>query len=104
MQIALLVATLITVLAIGQLADSASVKSGSLSPVRIVSVKDHSIRLKLKKLIRIFEADNIKDRNVVVVSIADAFREDKVFLTNFLIRYLNAKVSQGLVIISPKLI
>lgn len=60
--------------------------------VQVVAFKDHLFQLKLDDLKTILEADNIKDRYVVVVSIAGAFRKGKSFLLNFFIKYLNAQV------------
>lgn len=63
-------------------------------PVQIVShTENHSFQLELSNLKRILEADEIKNRDVVVVSIAGAFRKGKSFLLNFFIRYLEAQVT-----------
>ena len=61
--------------------------------VQIIKPENHSIQLQLDELKSILEADDIKDRHVVVVSIAGAMRKGKSFLLNFFIRYLYAQVS-----------
>lgn len=58
----------------------------------IVSV-NHTFQLQENELKNILEADAVKDRHVVVVSIAGAFRQGKSFLMNFFLEYLYAKVS-----------
>lgn len=60
--------------------------------IQIITPVNHSYTLQLDELKRILEVDDIKDRHVVVVSIAGAFRQGKSFLLNFFIRYLNAQV------------
>ena len=61
--------------------------------IQIITPVKHSYTLELSDLKRILEMDDIKDRHVVVVSIAGAFRQGKSFLMNFFIRYLTAQVS-----------
>jgi len=41
---------------------------------------------------RIVMQDDVKDRQVVVVSVAGAFRKGKSFMLNFFIRFLQSKV------------
>lgn len=62
-------------------------------PVQIVSPADHAFQLELEQLENILLKDEIRDRYVVVVSIAGAYRKGKSFLMNFLLKYLNAQVS-----------
>lgn len=60
--------------------------------IRILSPVNKSMLLKLNDLKHILEADDIKDRYVVVVSVAGALQQRKSFLPEFLIQYLNAQV------------
>lgn len=64
----------------------------SSNGVQIITLNNHSMHLELENVKRILEADDIKHRHVVVVSIAGGLREGKSFLLNFFIRYLNAQV------------
>lgn len=66
----------------------------SAGPIQIVSPVNHSFHLELNELDRILSSDDIKDRHVVVVSIAGAFRKGKSFLLNFFLRYLYAQVTE----------
>ncbi|XP_055309693.1 atlastin-like [Sitodiplosis mosellana] len=59
--------------------------------VQILSPVDHCFQLKLNDLESILNADDIKDRRIVVVSIAGAFRKGKSFLMNFFLKYLYAQ-------------
>ncbi|XP_055323105.1 atlastin-like [Sitodiplosis mosellana] len=59
--------------------------------VRIITPVNHTFLLELNELKPILENDNIKDRHVVVVSIAGAFRQGKSFLLNFFVKYLQAQ-------------
>lgn len=64
--------------------------------IQIISpTNNHSFELKLSELNKLLQDDDIKDRNVVVVSIAGAFRQGKSFLLNFFIKYLQAQVSKS---------
>lgn len=70
----------------------ASADIGSTKAVQIIAPADHEFKLRLDVLKRILEVDNIKDHDVVVVSIAGAFRKGKSFLMNFFLKYLYAQV------------
>lgn len=61
--------------------------------VRIISTENHRFDLKADALQQILGADELKDRNVVVVSIAGSLRNGKSFLLNFFLKYLYAQVS-----------
>ena len=60
--------------------------------IQIINLSNHSLELRMNELRPILEADDIKDRHIVVVSIAGAFRQGKSFLLNFFIKYLDAQV------------
>ncbi|XP_055296599.1 atlastin-like [Sitodiplosis mosellana] len=62
--------------------------------VQIVSPSNHSFELHFFELERILGASDIRDRYVVVVSIAGAFRKGKSFLMNFFLRYLEAEYTK----------
>lgn len=61
-------------------------------PIQIVTPINNTFLLELNELKHILEANHIKDRHVVVVSIAGAFRKGKSFLLNFFLKYLYAQV------------
>ena len=63
----------------------------SARPIQIVLAKsDHTFELDIDSLENILLSDEVKDKKVVVVSVAGAFRKGKSFLLDFFIRYLNA--------------
>ncbi|KAI4496638.1 hypothetical protein M0804_000448 [Polistes exclamans] len=65
-------------------------------PVQVVLAQpDHTFELDEEALSKILLHDNIKDRSVVVVSVAGAFRKGKSFLLDFFLRYMNDKYSKG---------
>lgn len=68
-------------------------ESESVKAVQIISPLNHTFQLKIDELKEILEKDEIKDRKVVVFSIAGAFRKGKSFLLNFFVPYLNAQVN-----------
>lgn len=72
----------------------------SAGPIQILTSVNHSFQLELEELKYILEADNIKDRHVIVVSIAGVFRKGKSFLLNFFLKYLYAQVLINIVIFS----
>lgn len=53
---------------------------------------DHTFSLDEDVLKELLLQDDIKDRPVVVLSVAGAFRKGKSFLLDFFLRYLNNKV------------
>ncbi|TRZ02040.1 hypothetical protein DNTS_024195 [Danionella cerebrum] len=64
--------------------------------VQIVSVnkEDHSFDLDTDALGRILLAPEVRDKDVVVVSVAGAFRKGKSFLLDFMLRYMHRKPGQ----------
>lgn len=65
----------------------------SARPIQILTPVNHQYKLQLEVLKEILEHDDIKNRQVVAVSIAGAFRKGKSFLLNFFLKYLYAQVS-----------
>ncbi|KAM5247872.1 atlastin-3 [Ctenodactylus gundi] len=66
-------------------------------PVQVVSVhKDqHSFELEEGALANILLQDHIRDLDVVVVSVAGAFRKGKSFILDFMLRYLYSQKDGG---------
>ncbi|OAD53941.1 Atlastin [Eufriesea mexicana] len=65
-------------------------------PVQIVLAQpDHTFELNEEALEKILLEDDIKNRSVVVVSVAGAFRKGKSFLLDFFLRYMNSKYSNN---------
>lgn len=64
-------------------------------PIQIVvaSEDDHKFELDGEALEKILMQDHIKDLNVVVLSVAGAFRKGKSFLLDFMLRYMHNQVS-----------
>lgn len=62
--------------------------------VQIITLRNHTFHLETNDLKEILEANNIKDRHVVVLPIAGSYRKGKSFLLNFFVRYLEAKVTK----------
>lgn len=67
-------------------------------PVQVVTVckEDHSFALDTEALARILLAPEVRDKHVVVLSVAGAFRKGKSFLLDFMLRYMYRKVSHML--------
>lgn len=66
-------------------------------PVQIVLAKEdeHSFELDAAALEKILLQDHVKDLNVVVVSVAGAFRKGKSFLLDFMLRFMHRKVRRA---------
>lgn len=61
--------------------------------IQIITPENHSFRLNANALHAIFVNDNLKNRHLVVFSIAGPHRYGKSFIMNFFIRYLDAQVN-----------
>lgn len=66
-------------------------------PVQIVTVckEDHSFALDTEALAQVLLAPEVRDKHVVVLSVAGAFRKGKSFLLDFMLRYMYRKVSRS---------
>ena len=64
-------------------------------PIQIVlaNEEEHSFELDEAALENILLQDHVKDLNVVVVSVAGAFRKGKSFLLDFMLRYMHNQVT-----------
>lgn len=64
-------------------------------PVQIVTVNknEHSFDLDTKAIEKILLAPDIREKEVVVLSVAGAFRKGKSFILDFMLRYMYRKVS-----------
>ncbi|XP_015362488.1 atlastin-3 [Marmota marmota marmota] len=72
-------------------------ESGKPGPVQVVLVQkeQHSFELEEKALASILLQDHIRDLDVVVVSVAGAFRKGKSFILDFMLRYLYSQKEGG---------
>lgn len=62
-------------------------------PLQVVQASaDHTFILDEDALTEVLLDEKIKDRHVVVVSVAGAFRKGKSFLLDFFLRYMYARV------------
>uniref|UniRef100_A0A673B8W0 Atlastin-1 n=1 Tax=Sphaeramia orbicularis TaxID=375764 RepID=A0A673B8W0_9TELE len=58
-------------------------------PIQVLLVKDdHTFELDEAALSRILLAEDVRDREVVAISVAGAFRKGKSFLMDFMLRYM----------------
>lgn len=65
-------------------------------PLQVIKVsKEHSFELVEENLLSVLNRDDVREKKVVVVSVAGAFRKGKSFLLNFFIRYLNYVIGSG---------
>lgn len=70
--------------------------------IQIISPINHTFQLNLSELKEILNNEAIRDRYVVVVSIAGVYRRGKSFLLNFFLRYLYAQVGISFLAIKKK--
>lgn len=68
-----------------------SVDMGGKAVPIILAGEEHTFSLDEEALSKILLRDEIRDRFVVVVSVAGAFRKGKSFLLDFFLRYMNSK-------------
>lgn len=67
----------------------------SSRPIQIVDAsgdEDHSFVLNDEALSEILLRNDVRDRSIVIISVAGAFRKGKSFILDFFLRYLYAKV------------
>ncbi|XP_062502605.1 atlastin-1-like [Corticium candelabrum] len=65
-------------------------------PVQVVvATETHAFELDVEALERLLLSEEVRDRNVCVVTVAGAFRKGKSFLLDFMLRYLEAKESRS---------
>ncbi len=73
-------------------------------PLQIVTTgENHTFVLDEDTLTDVLLQNQLKDRFVVVVSVAGAFRKGKSFLLDFFLRYMYSKVSVSTVLRRPSL-
>lgn len=58
-------------------------------PIQIVQANEHNFELNATALEEVLLQKHVKDLNVVVVSVAGAFRKGKSFLLDFMLRYMH---------------
>ncbi|XP_068615841.1 atlastin-2 [Brachionichthys hirsutus] len=70
--------------------EEAAVEVEKAKPIQIVvaNEEEHSFELDAAALEKLLLQDHVKDLNVVVVSVAGAFRKGKSFLLDFMLRYM----------------
>uniref|UniRef100_A0A3Q3ENT5 Atlastin GTPase 2 n=1 Tax=Kryptolebias marmoratus TaxID=37003 RepID=A0A3Q3ENT5_KRYMA len=64
-------------------------------PILLANLDEHTFQLDTGALEKILLQDHVKDLNVVVVSVAGAFRKGKSFLLDFMLRYMYSQVSDS---------
>lgn len=62
--------------------------------MQIIKIAGDELEINENNLDRILKSDELRDRFVVVISVAGAFRRGKSFLLGFFIRFLEAMVSK----------
>lgn len=70
------------------------VHSEEATAVQIVQLENQSISVNSNLIQQILGSERIKDRHVVVFSIAGPYRKGKSFFLNFPLKYLRAQVSE----------
>ncbi|XP_015249693.1 PREDICTED: atlastin-1 [Cyprinodon variegatus] len=69
---------------------------GRARPVQVLLVKDdHTFELDEAALSRILLSEEVRDREVVAISVAGAFRKGKSFLMDFMLRYMYHHASEN---------
>ncbi|KAL3050541.1 hypothetical protein OYC64_012550 [Pagothenia borchgrevinki] len=73
--------------------EEAAMEEQKARPIQIVVANEdeHSFELDTPALERILLQDHVKDLNVVVVSVAGAFRKGKSFLLDFMLRFMHSQ-------------
>lgn len=71
-------------------------------PIQIIKKENHVFHLELNEIEPILASEEMKNRHVVIVSIAGDLRKGKRFLLSFCIKYLIAKVKKKLNLLKSK--
>lgn len=61
----------------------------------VTPAPEHTFALDEESLSALLLREDVKDRAVVILSVAGAFRKGKSFLLDFLLRYLHKQVGEG---------
>ncbi|XP_023134286.2 atlastin-2-like isoform X3 [Amphiprion ocellaris] len=77
--------------------EEAVIEEEKARPIQIVLANEdeHSFELDAAALEKILLQDHVKDLNVVVVSVAGAFRKGKSFLLDFMLRYMHNQQNES---------
>ncbi|XP_070771664.1 atlastin-2 isoform X2 [Enoplosus armatus] len=77
--------------------EEAVIEEEKARPIQIVLANEdeHSFELDAAALEKILLQDHVKDLNVVVVSVAGAFRKGKSFLLDFMLRYMHSQADES---------
>lgn len=76
-----------------ELLKSQSESTKTSQAIQIVTFVNRSLQFELDDIKRILAADDIKDRYVVVVSLASTIQEEGNVLLEFFLRFLHAQVT-----------
>ncbi|RVE51064.1 hypothetical protein evm_004207 [Chilo suppressalis] len=74
---------------------TSSLKAGRGGVIQVVVPEEHKFKLNEAALSELLLREDVRDCNVVVISVAGAYRKGKSFLLDFFLRYLNHRYNLG---------